>query len=59
MPEKAGRAREDKNASQDEFGSLGFELDDTTLAQLGGAEAISDPVQKQDDEFANVSHRAF
>lgn len=39
--------------SQDEFGSLGFDLDDTTLAQLGG-ETTVDPVQKQDEIFATV-----
>lgn len=55
LPPKAKQARDDKVESQDEFGSLGFELDDTTLAQLGGGDAVSDPVQKQDEQFANVS----
>ena len=54
LPASAKRAREEKVESQDEFGSLGFELDDTTLAQLGG-EAAVDPVQKQDEMFATVS----
>lgn len=58
MPPKARRAREDKIESQDEFGSLGFELDDTTLMQLGGGEAEDDPVQKQDDSFATVRPNA-
>jgi hypothetical protein len=53
LPSNAKRAREEKVESQDEFGSLGFELDDTTLAQLGG-ETTVDPIQKQDEEFANV-----
>lgn len=56
MPPRAKRAREEKIESQDEFGSLEFELDDTTLMQLGGGEADDDPVQKQDDHFAKVSH---
>ena len=54
LPTNAKRAREEKVESQDEFGSLGFDLDDTTLAQLGG-ETTVDPVQKQDELFANVS----
>ena len=53
LPAHAKRAREEKVESQDEFGSLGFELDDTTLAQLGGETTI-DPIQKQDEEFATV-----
>ena len=54
LPPSAKRAREEKVESQDEFGSLGFDLDDTTLAQLGG-ETTVDPVQKQDEIFATVS----
>jgi len=54
LPQSAKRAREEKVESQDEFGSLGFDLDDTTLAQLGG-ETTVDPVQKQDELFATVS----
>jgi hypothetical protein len=58
LPSKARRAREEKVESQDEFGSLGFELDDTTLAQLGG-ETTLDPIQKQDEVFAKVSPCRF
>jgi len=54
LPASAKRAREEKVESQDEFGSLGFDLDDTTLAQLGG-ETTVDPIQKQDEVFATVS----
>ena len=55
LPSKARLGRDKESDSQDEFGSLGFELDDTTLAQLGGAESASDSFQKKDDEFAQVS----
>lgn len=55
MPSKARTGRDKESDSQDEFGSLGFELDDTTLAQLGGAESASELFQKEDDEFAQVS----
>jgi hypothetical protein len=54
LPAKAKLAREEKVESQDEFGSLGFELDDTTLAQLGGGDQAADPTQKQDEQFATV-----
>jgi hypothetical protein len=54
LPDKAKRGPDDKIESQDEFGSLGFELDDTTLAQLGGGDQASDPVRKQDERFATV-----
>lgn len=58
LPPSAKRAREEKVESQDEFGSLGFDLDDTTLAQLGG-ETTVDPVQKQDEVFATVRKYVF
>jgi hypothetical protein len=41
--------------SPDEFGSFGFEINEITLAQLGGAESVIDDIQNQDKEFAGVS----
>jgi hypothetical protein len=56
LPRKARQARDERLESQDEFGSLGFELDSITIAGLGGdARAEVDPVERQDEEFAQVS----
>lgn len=51
LPPSARRAREERLESQDEFGSFGFELDPTTVAQLGGDVQVVD----EDVEVATVS----
>lgn len=52
LPPSARRAREERLESQDEFGSFGFELDPTTVAQLGGESAIPESL---DARLATVS----
>lgn len=60
LPRKAKQARDDRLESQDEeFGSLGFELDPVTIARLGGeAPDGADTIDRQDEQFANVRHVA-
>lgn len=49
------RAREERLESQDEFGSLGFELDPVTVAQLGGGgDWVEDPTDAMDRDLATV-----
>ena len=55
LPKKAKSAREEKLESLDEYGSLGFEMDMTTIANLGGEVPVKeDPVENMDEQFVQV-----
>lgn len=55
LPPSIKKAREERVESQDEFGSLGFELDPVTVAQLGGYEKTVDEAEVKEAELATVS----